>query len=264
MGLAMEVISGRVVAPSTTYTAWTLSSGNSLTIRNANLSSKVRLLQAWTDQQTAGRLRIRSPKLHDNVQNMLFYSTASDVKPLMPWGSQVMLFPQDTLTVEQTGSATCGDIESGALLVYYDDLPGQAARLMAPAQIAQKMVNLVTVENTLALGTAGGYSGEEAINAETDYLKANTEYALLGGYTGVECLLIGYRGVDTGNLRVAIPGDDTTHHLYSDWFVRLSEEYGLPCIPVFNSANRAGILLDGVQDENGADAIVTSIFAELR
>lgn len=264
MGLAMEIVSGRVVAPSTTYTAWTVHSGNSLTVRNCALSSKVYLLQAWTDQQTAGRLRIRSPKLHDNVQNLMFYSTASDVKPLMPWGSKVALFPQDLLTVEQTGSATCGDIESGALLLYYEDLPGTAARLAMPAQIAQRMVNLVTIENTLALGTAGGYSGEEAINAETDYLKANTDYALLGGYTGVECTLIGWRGADTGNLRVGLPGDDTTHHLYSDWFVRLSEEYGLACIPIFNSANRAGVLMDGVQDENGADAIVTAIYAELK
>jgi len=34
-------------------------------------------------------------------------------------------------------------------------------------------------------------------------------------------------------------------------------------IPVFNSANKAGILIDGAQDENGADVTVQSIFAEL-
>jgi hypothetical protein len=33
---------------------------------------------------------------------------------------------------------------------------------------------------------------------------------------------------------------------------------------VFNSANRAGILLDAHQDENGLDILVTSIFAELK
>jgi hypothetical protein len=133
-----------------------------------------------------------------------------------------------------------------------------------PNQIASRMVNMVTIENTLALTTGGGYTGEEAINAETDYLKANTDYALLGGYTGVECTLVGWRGADTSNYRVAIPGDDTNHNRYAAWFVEMSEAYGLPCIPIFNSANRAAILIDGVQDENGADAIVTHIYAELK
>ena len=37
----------------------------------------------------------------------------------------------------------------------------------------------------------------------------------------------------------------------------------LPLIPVFNSANKAGILVDAAQDENGTDVNVNSFFVEL-
>ena len=72
-----------------------------------------------------------------------------------------------------------------------------------------------------------------------------------------------WRGADTGNLGIGGPGNETLRHVTREWFVRLTERFGIPLIPVFNYANKAGILLDGAQDENGADTTVTSIFAEL-
>ena len=82
MGKAFELIAGFVTAPSTTFTALTMATGSSLTVRNAPLGSEVRLLQCWSDQQTAGNIRIRSPKLHDNVQGIRLFSVASEVEPL--------------------------------------------------------------------------------------------------------------------------------------------------------------------------------------
>lgn len=270
-GVALEVLAGLVTAPDTTQTNLTMNTGNSLTIRNAAPDSAVKLLTAWVDVQLRGILRIRSPKMHDNVQGLRFDTIASEVQPLIDPMFPERLFPQDTLTVDLSGSATASDIESAALLVYYPDLPGQAARLMTPQQVKDRFVRLFTVENSLATGTAGGWSGEEAINADFDLMRANTDYALLGyllspvaGQTVGECLAVGWRGVDTANLRVGGPGTDTDRWLTNRWFVWLSERTGLPCIPVFNSANRAGILVDAHQDENGLDVLVTSIFAELR
>src|SRR5207244_1402266 len=102
-------------------------------------------------------------------------------------------------------------------------------------------------------------------------LEANRDYALLGytvspvaGQTVGECACVRWRGADVGNLGVGGPGSDTDRWLTSRWFVYLSERSGLPCIPIFNSANKAGILLDAAQDENGLDVIVTSIFARLK
>lgn len=267
---AIELLCGQVTAPDTTLTALTMNAGNTLTVRNAPLTSKPKLLTTWVDVQLRGIWRVRSPNLHDNVQGIRFGTIASEVQPLLDPMFYQPLIPQDTLVAELSGSATAGDIESAAMLLHYDDLPGISGRFISPGDLKSRMKRLVTVENTLATGTAGGYSGEEALNAEFDLLKANTDYALIGynvspiaGQTVAECLAVRWRGEATGNLGVGGPGTDTDRWLTNRWFVWLSERSGLPCIPVFNSASRAAILLDAHQDENGIDVLLTSIFAEL-
>jgi hypothetical protein len=263
MGLALELIAGQATAPSTTATALTMGAGTSLTVRNAPLESRVELLAMWADVQGAGFARLRSPKLHDNVQGIRVATVVSEAKPLLPAAFRQPLVPQDQLIAELTGSATAGDIEGLAFLLFYENMPGTEARLLDFDTMMARAVSLVTVENTIATGTAGGFSGEEAINAEFDLLKANTDYALLGYAVSAECLCVTWRGVDSGNLRVGGPGDDTGRDYTRDWFSRLAREKGLPLIPTFNSANKGGILLDAMQDENGTDVTVTSIFAEL-
>ena len=264
MGKALEVLNGRVVAPGTTLTAWTMAAGDSLQVRNTPIDSMILLLNAWADNQAAGTLRVRSPRLHDNVEGIRLGIVASEVQALLPARFEQRLVPQDVLTVQQSGSATAGDIESGTLLLYYADLPGVSARLIDAQTLLANMVNIMTVENTLALGTGGGYSGEEAIDAEFDQLKANTDYALLGYLASAECACIGWRGSDSGNLRVGGPGDEAHKEITANWFLWLSQAYQMPLIPVFNSANKGAILIDGVQDENGVDVTVTSIFAQLK
>ena len=87
-GLVLELLCGFVTAPSTTQTALTMATGDSLQLRSTPEGKKVRMLSPWTDQQTAGSLRVRSPRLHDNVQGIRLRSVASEVYPLLPlqWG----------------------------------------------------------------------------------------------------------------------------------------------------------------------------------
>lgn len=264
MGKGMQIVSGFVTAPSTTFTAWTMASGDTLAVRNTPEGAPIHLVNMWADSQAAGFLRVRSALLHDNVIGITAGIFASEVYPLLPDGMNQVLRPQDLLIVEQTGSAVAGDIESGSLLIYYNDLPGADARLATWAAIANRIESYMLVTNTISTGTAGGYSGEEAINAEVDQWKANRDYALLGYLNGAECCSIGWRGPDTSNLRVGGPGNDTNRTLTRTWFVDQSNASGLPCIPIINAANKAATLIDATQDENGADPIVTSIFALLR
>jgi hypothetical protein len=49
-----------------------------------------------------------------------------------------------------------------------------------------------------------------------------------------------------------------------DFFLWLAEETGLPCIPVFNSANAAMMMIDAVADENGTDPILCTAYARLK
>lgn len=260
---AMELVTATGTAIGAAAADLTAAAGNTFTVRNAELASRVRLLQLWADVQVAGTVRIRSPRLHDNVQGIRFDTVVSEVKPLLPWGFAQHLTPQDTLTVQLAGSAVAGDIETVCMLLYYDQLPSINARLATPEEIVGRIRNMVTVENTIATGVAGGYSGEEALTAEFDLLKANTDYAILGYVVDTECAAVRWRGTDTGNLGVGGPGTDDSREITSDWFVRLSRLYNVAAIPVFNAANADNILIDAVQDENGADVTVNTILAEL-
>ena len=262
-GMVLELLCGFVTAPSTTQTALTMATGDSLQLRSTPEGKKVRMLSPWTDQQSAGSLRVRSPRLHDNVQGIRLRSVASEVYPLLPlhWGQPLAI--NDTLSVDLSGSATAGDIETAVLPILYDELSGAAPRWITLDDLLRRGVNYEAVENTLSLGTGGGWSGSEAINAEFDNLKANTEYALVGFETDTECAAVAFRGIDTGNVRVGGPGHELNKALTRDWFIRLSQALGVGLIPTFNANNRAAIQIDGAQDENGADPLVNTILVEL-
>lgn len=264
MGKALEIIAGRTTAAGATLTALTMNTGNTLQIRNCPPDANIRLLTAWTKEQAAGIFRIRSPRLHDNVQGIRWSNGIADVVPLMWNEAPQPLISQDTLIAELSGSAVAGDIDCAAMLIQYDNLPGVDARLISPDELNARAIEIVNVENTINALASGDWTGEEAINAEFDLLKANEDYALVGFVvSGNVCNAIRWRGADTGNLGVGGPGNLTNKFLSRNWFVALSYTFNLPLIPVFNSANKAAILIDCQQDENGLDPTVNSIFVRL-
>jgi hypothetical protein len=263
MGFAIDTISGQVTAPGATFTNWTLASGDSLQVRNADFSKPVYLLNMWAKNQVAGELRLRSPKLHDNVHGIHESVLVADVEPFLADAVLQKLIPQDQLIAEQSGSGVAGDLEQGSLLLYYTDLPGVAARLISLADVQKRQVNLVTVELALTPGATGGYSGQLAIDAQEDLLQANTDYALLGMVVNARCTTVSLRGADTGNLRVSCPGEPSKRDTNRNWFVYLSEQTGLALIPVFNSANKGNTFVDVVQDENAGAVTVDLVLAQL-
>jgi hypothetical protein len=260
---ALDLVTAQGTAVPATLTALAAVAGDSLAIKNCGLEKKVQMLQLWTDVQTAGTVRVRSPRLHDNVQGIRYATVVADVFPILPFGVGQRVYPNDLLTVELSAGAVAGDIESVAMLNYYEDLPGVQAIFITPEEVMRRGVNIFTVENTLALGTAGGYSGGEAINVEFDQFKANTKYALVGYTVSAQCAVVGWRGPDTGNTRLGGPGLLALRELTADWFIRLSKMHSLPLIPVISAENKGATLIDGVQDENGVDVTVNSIFVEL-
>jgi hypothetical protein len=260
--LQVQTYSGTAI--NTTLAALTALSGDSLAVANFALGKTALLIQLWADVQAAGTLRVRSPKMHDNVNGVRVDTIASDPRPCMPWGAAQPLYPNDTLIVELAGSATAGDIEYVALLEWFEDMPGVQGRLFDWAQIRPRIEQVLTVENTIATGATAAYGGSEAINAEIDQFQQGVDYAVLGYKVDAEAAVIGWRAVDFGNLRVGGPGEETEADVLSNWFVRLSNDYGRPMIPVFNGSNKASVLIDAAQDENGADTTVTTWLARLR
>ncbi len=260
---ALDVVTAQGTAIGATIAALAAAAGDSLAVKSFPDSKSARILSFWSDVQVAGTARIRSARMHDNVQAIRCATIISDLHPMMPYGASQRLYPNDVLVVELAGSAVAGDIEYVELLLYYEDLPGIAGNFITAEQALSRAVNLSFVENTLALGTGGGYTGGEAINVEFDQFRAGEKYALLGYLVSAECAAVCWRGPDTGNLRVGGPGDETERELTADWFVRLSRAYNLPLVPVISAENKTPTTVDGVQDENGTDVTVTSIFAQL-
>jgi hypothetical protein len=269
MGVGLEVVTSFVTAPGATLTAAVAAAGNSLTVRSADVKSKVSLLETWAFNQVAGTLRIRSPRLHDAVNGIRTRIPAASVLPKYPCGPQggfpQFLIPQDTLIVEQSGSAVGGQIESNSMLVYYQNLPGINARLIDYTTLQKIGINVTTVEATLTALITGQYGGGLALNAaaNSQQLKANTDYALVGGLTDTRGTTIRVSGVDFGNLGVGFPAEPSIQDILADWFMMHSLNFGIPLIPVFNSANAGGTVVDVQTNQAGGTYIVDLFCIEL-
>jgi hypothetical protein len=267
MAGALEVISGSVTGVGATFTAWTVNAGNSLAIRSAPLTSNVWLMEKWAYNDTAaGVLRIRSPRLHDNVQGIRTRIVNNDTEPLLSgladWGWRQKLVPQDILIAEQTGSGA--NIDTGHLLVYYENLPGISARFIDNPTLIANGVNRIGQEVSVTTTAASAaYTGQVAINVTNDNFKANTDYALLGAMVDTRVGCVRIQGADVGNLGIGIPGEPTQRHLMSNYFQRLSDIYSVPLIPVFNSANKTAILVDATGHTAAITTVVTFYMVEL-
>lgn len=263
VGMALDLVSGFVTAPGAVFTALTMAAGDSLTVRASAMAKNIRLLNFWSQNQVAGATRIRSSRFSDNIQGLRSFNTVANTSPRLPLGYSEPLVSMDNLIAEQTGSAVGGQIESTSLLVYYDQDFAPPANFIDDKQLAQRGYKMVTVRTIHAFGAAGGYTGQVAINSSDDNAKNGKLYAVLGYTVSAQCCSVALRGVDTGNLRCGGPGLVGVPHLTAYWFMRLSQEYSLPCIPVINWANKAGIFVDGVQDQAAAAVTAQWYLVEL-
>lgn len=259
-----ETIAWQGTAIGATVAALTAVAGDSPTVRAARAGSKIRITGLWVDQQVAGSAQIVAPSFNDTTRGYRLATGIAQPRNRFPLESVQLLMPQELIVASMAGSAVAGDIESLCLSIWYEDVPGLSGRFIMPAELEARAIRAVTVTATLATGTAGGWSGAEAITAESDLLRANTDYAVLGIETTVEAAAIGIRAPDWGNVRCGVPGDPLWNYEAGSWFVTQSKRTGLPHIPVFNSGNKNAVMLDALQDENGADPIVTVHLVELK
>lgn len=260
MGKAMEVINARTVNAGA-LTAVTFATGDSATVKAFNPATSAWLCELWALEATAGVMRIRSPRMHDNVQNLRFTTTAADSRPRLGDVGNEPLYPQDVLIVEGQGGGA--ETDGFAYLNYYQDLPGTDARLFRWEEIKSRVKNVLTCEvSTTTSATAMDYGGAVALNSLFSTLKANVDYAVLGYTTNVNCCSVGLRGPDTGNLRVGGPG--TTQLTETrDWFRLFSMWNDLPGIPVINAANQGATLVDATHTTASTTIIIDFTLCEL-
>lgn len=261
MGAAWEIVDTFVTNPGATITATAPFPGDTLTVRNFDPPNNAWLVDVYGQAAATGVIRIRSPRLHDNVQGIRFRDIAATNRGLLSEWQRQKLYAQDALITEMSGGAA--ETDGFGYIVYYEDLPGASARLIDVNTVHARGVNLVNIEVANAAGAAvGNRSASAALNASFDLLKANTDYAILGYEADVVGLSVGMRGIDTGNLRIG--GPMTTERIETrDLFARLSQENGVPMIPIVNSANKGGFLIDNAQVVAGVAANITVLAVEL-
>ena len=264
MPAALELVQGNATFTNSVITALVAATGQTFTIRNTAPTADIRLLAMWANLQTAaGVFRVRSPRLHDNVQGIRMRSSFNTPNPFFPPHPVQKLYPQDALILEIANADVAGNIEAGFFLAYYSDLPGVAARFIDVPTLNSRGINIVGVEVALNPSIAGGWTGARALNFSFDNLIANTDYAILGASMDVLTGAIGITGPDTGNLRLGLPGNIADPMISQEWFARLTRIAGIPLIPIINSANKAGTTIDTAQNQGGAAVNVTLSLVQL-
>lgn len=261
--VAMETLMGFTTAPGTTFTATTIGTNQSKTIRDSGKSAPKPLIisLAGSFQEAVPIIRIRAASFIENQIGIYTRAVLNQRDELLahPWE----VAAQDTLDWQQQGSTTAGNIDHTLLTVFYRHSPTIPAVALTAAEVRQYMVGEVCAENTITTGTDGQWGGGENFHAEQNPFQPDTWYVLLGNVQQVAAVgAIGYQASGFGNVRIAIPGS-TNCRVTRRWFMDKSEATGLPTCLAFKSSSLGTSVIDAAVDENGADPIVDSYYAQL-
>lgn len=263
MGKALQVVSGFITAPTAAFATVSPSGTDTFAVENYYQGSMAAMINAWADIDTVGQIRFRSPNFHDNVNGI--HQEVAAVSPIsvLPGYMSQILQANDTINAELADDGTGGP--SGLTIIeYYDNLPGADANLYRWAEIEGQIVDYMSCQvDVTTAGTPGQYDGAVAINALEDQFKASTNYALLGWTTDTQFQTIGVTGADTSNRRVGGPGTSPEVFDVRNWFIELSLQSGYPTIPVFNSQNMNGTIVDVIDTEAAGSGSITFLFARL-
>lgn len=264
MGLALDTIAAyRTTSGSadTVMSAAIIAAGDSFTIRNGTPNQPIRLERFMSQGTVGSGYRVRSSLLHDVAEGIQFFPGQTPANGNVGEYVPQLLKPQDSLIAEIQDAATTGTAIF-ALGNFYQDLPGVAARLHTLADIVNLVKNIKVLRVVMGSGGAAGAWLDTGITVTEDLLHANTDYAVLGYETDTALCAVGVRGADTGNLRVCGPGS-VDPNITRDYFIRQSQFYGGPRIPVFNSANKGSTTASAIGNASPTGAQVQLILAEL-
>ena len=264
MGKALQLVSGYVTSPSSSFTALTPAGSDLFAVNDYAPGSAAYLLNAWADIDQAGSLRMRSPNFHDDVNGIELVTAATSPIPLMDGFSKQLLQKNDVVTYELADGG--GGAPSGAsVLHYYENLPGADANLFDWPSVANRLIELMTCRVSItAAGTTGDYEGAVAMTALQNLFKADGYYALMGYTSSVQFQTVGVTGTDTSNRRVGGPGTSPGVYDTREWFVKQALQTGHPCIPVFRTQNLQSTVVDVIDTEEHDAGIIEFLFARLQ
>lgn len=264
MGLAIDTVLLDVHNAATTaigLTAATAATGDSLTVRSFKDNGSAWLENVYLQGASAPRrVRVLSPRLHDNVTGLSFQALENPTEFLLAAQLQQAMYSADQLVVQMDAAGSSDTV--AALSMYYTDAPGLSANLYTWDQIRNRIIDIKPVEVDITCSATIGQWSDTAITATENQLKADYEYACLG-FTGSAALLtVGIKGPCTSNLRTCIPAASPTLRL-TDYFIYQAETSGRPYIPVFNANDRANTFISAAANTASATDNVFMICARL-
>lgn len=264
MGLAIDTVAYDVHNAATTaigLTTATQPSGDPAQIRSFKDGSYAYLENVYVQGAAAPRrVRLISPRLHDNVTGVSFQANENPTEFLLP--SEVMqpLYSVDTITVQADAAASSDTV--ACLLNYYTDAPGLNADLRPWAQIRPRILGIKPVEVDVTSSATIGAWSDTVITTTENQLKANYEYAVLGFESSAALCAVGLKGPATSNLRIAVPGASPTLKL-TEYFKYLEDLTGRPHIPVFQANDRGATFISVLANAASVAANVFAILAWL-
>jgi hypothetical protein len=180
----------------------------------------------------------------------------------LPLGVSVPVDAQETMVITHIATATAGDVDNTSLLLSYDDFPGITGRYINADELDRRRDKVCTIVSTITDAGAGVYS-QEVITVDSDLLRANRDYALVGLSSQTAAHALTFLTPDNGNVKVGCPGF-LRPEVTTQWFSLLARAHGERMIPIFNSGNKATIQIGFVGDENAGNRTVTAHLVMLK
>jgi len=250
----VELVSYSATQPNTGAAAAAFT-GDSLVIKN-DRKLGTRMLSMWAFNQVEGYHQIYTQTSHDTTRGWRTVVEATDITDRLPMGIGMPVEAQELMNITIAGSNTAGDVETGHCLIHYTDLPGIDQRNLDWTAVVRRTEKITTVQASIT-GSGAGYSGTELINADSDLLLANRDYALLGIETVTPVGTVWLSGPDTGNVKIGVPGNALRPDLTGNYFAMLSRAYNKPLIPVINSGNKNSTSIGVGMNENAGATVVS-------
>lgn len=255
-----ELVTTKATAPGAAGAAGAPNTGDSLTIKNGR--GEISVISMWSSRQVAGFSQIVVPSGHDTTRNYRAGVAIAAGALTAPLDFRMRVDAQELVANTIAGSGVAGDIELDSMLIFYADFPGISMRSLTADQVESRVEKFTTVEASVAAVATGEYS-TEAITADSDLLKANRDYAVMGmsSRTAAHALIV--QAPDFGNVRVGCPGN-LRPELTNQWFMLQSRVQGKPLVPVFSTGNKAQVNVGFCSDENAAATLITLYLALLK
>lgn len=236
----------------------TANTGDSLSVANYDTGG-ARIIEAWAiDSDSVAEIQLiytRPQSTHDQQHGVRFQVPALlpggagsvAAHNLLPGLAALPVFKSDTPTLQVT--STAGDDVVMSWLTEYDDLPGATGQFADWGTVQNMRKSSLGFSNSAqASGTPGAYGTSRALNADDDRFHADTYYAILGFTVRTVCTTIALTAPSFGGQKIGAPAG--VSNLETTWFwVDLSLKYGKGLIPVFNSNDKANVLVQVADGE---------------